>query len=89
MEWAYLIVGILAGYLFTILYEFCFDFIHKKTKKEPIVRLYGLHFHHSIYGILLIFVFIITSNLFILGFGLGIIIRHSQDEKKFTFIDKS
>ncbi len=84
-----LILGFMMGLIFTIFYVLGHDVIANKTKKKPIIRVKRFHFHHSLYGIALIFAsfFIIGPILF--GTGLGIIFKHTRDEKKFTFIDKS
>lgn len=89
MQFTYLLLGIIVGCIFTVFYEFCFKQVHKKVKKEPIVRFKGLHLHHSLYGLIFLALFVIFYNFFLLGMGFGIIIRHTQTEKKFTFIDKS
>ncbi len=89
MDLLSLLIGFLDGYFFIVLYEMGFNFIHKKSKKEPIVRFKGYHLHHSLYGLGLLFLFLIIPHSLILGSGLGIIVRHTHAEKKFTFIDKS
>ena len=78
-----LIAGLMIGVLFTIVYE---GFLHFCGK--PQVRIKGHHIHHSILGLILIVIFLYLAKPFILGSGLGVIIRHTYDEKKFTFIEK-
>lgn len=89
MDAYYFMLGLIAGYVFIFFYELCFNAIHKRKGKMPIVRFKGYHLHHSLYGVALLAIFVFMTNLFILGAGIGIIVRHTYAEKKLTFIDKS
>ena len=77
------LIGFIVGYLFIIAYE-NFD----SLLKDPTVRLKGRHIHHSIYGLILIIVFMFYRMPVLLGLAIGIILRHTQAEHKFTFISK-
>ena len=89
MNLSHLLIGVIAGYLFIIFYEMVFYYIRKKIRKKPVVRFEGYHLHHSLYGLACLFLYIIKPYPFLLGFGLGIIIRHTQVERKFIFVGKS
>ena len=80
-----LIVGILSGYF----YEFCCKFVERKLKKGTSLKIKGFYIHHSIYGVIIILIYLIIRMHFLLGLGLGIIIAHTFIEKKFVIIDKS
>jgi len=77
------LIGFIVGYLFIIAYE-NFD----KLLKDPLVRLKGRHIHHSIFGLILIIIFMFYRMPVLLGLAIGIILRHTQAEHKFTFISK-
>ena len=49
------LIGFIVGYLFIIAYE-NFD----KLLKDPLVRLKGRHIHHSIFGLILIIIFMLS-----------------------------
>jgi len=85
MVLAELILGLIFGILFTIIYEFLLKII----PSLPIVKLNGFHFHHSIYGVIFIVVYFFVKIPLLLGIGLGIILWHSWNEKKFVFINKT
>ncbi|PIY59941.1 hypothetical protein COY95_04395 [Candidatus Woesearchaeota archaeon CG_4_10_14_0_8_um_filter_47_5] len=84
---AMLISGLVSGYFLTVGYERLFDFLDKRMKREPIIRIKGIHLHHSMYGLAAIIGSFFAENLFLLALGLGIIVRHSQDEGTLVFID--
>lgn len=82
----YLLIGFLSGFSFAFLWE--------KTTLKIGQHAYqkGYHFHHSLFALpafLLIPFFWgdVEKILFIIGFGLGIIIQHSIKER-LTFITK-
>jgi uncharacterized membrane protein len=89
MVWEGLSIGLVVGYVSTFFYEKIYKFVDKKIKKDPMVWFKGYHFHHSLYGIVLITLFVIFTNFILLGSALGNVLRHTQDEKRLTFIDKS
>jgi len=83
-----LLIGLVIGCVATIIYEYIFDLIWYLTGKQPIISIFGWHLHHSLYGIFVIIIFfLLFINYIFLGIGLGVIIRHTQDEK-FVFIDR-
>ena len=82
------ILGLIIGYVFIIIYEQAYKILKNKIKRDPIVRFKNHHLHHSIYGLILIIIWILYPNFIILGAGIGIIIRHSFKERKIVFISK-
>lgn len=76
------------GYILTAIYETGVEFLKKKRGKYVIIRFKGYHLHHSLYGLILLIIWIIMSKPVILGASTGIIVRHTKKEKKLTFIDK-
>ena len=83
-----LLLGFLTGIVLTFFYEFAVDYVHKLFKKKRLAEPFGLIYHHSLFGILFILIYFFTFNYFILGFGIGIIVRHTWEEKRFVFIEK-
>jgi hypothetical protein len=86
---ALLLFGIVIGGIFGILYQAGYDVLSEKTNTEPIVTFNGYHFHHSMYGAILIPIGFITSNPIIIGAGVGIIIEHTILEEKYIFIEEN
>jgi hypothetical protein len=84
----YILFGIILGGIFGILYQGGYDILSEKTNSEPIVTFNGYHFHHSMYGAILIPIGFIISNPIIIGLGIGIIIEHTVLEEKYIFIEK-
>jgi hypothetical protein len=78
-----LLIGFIAGYLFIMAYE---NFV--TLLNNPKVVINERHIHHSIYGLLAIVFFIFTKEYLFLGLAIGIILRHTQAEHKFTIISK-
>ncbi|MBU0666538.1 MAG: hypothetical protein ABIC91_01275 [Nanoarchaeota archaeon] len=83
-----ILIGLLVGYVFTMILELNYNLILKRTKKHPVIVLKGYHIHHSIYGAIMLPLALILSAPILLGAGAGIITRHTQAEKKFKFIEK-
>lgn len=86
--WAYLTIGFLLGIVFSTFGENVYESYCKKIQKQPCFRLKGFHFHHSIYGLAPIGINLFTETFhpFWVGIGIGIILRHTFNERKFTFI---
>lgn len=85
-----LIFGLLIGYAYVIIHELGGRFLkwelHKKHSVT--VKIKGYHIHHSVIGVIFLALFIFFPNLIYLGIAIGIIIRHTQAEKRFVFIEK-
>lgn len=84
-----IITGFVVGYIFCYLYEKSCKRWWRRVGRVITLRIKGLHFHHSLYGLGLFILWFFVSSPMILGASLGIITRHTQDEKKLTFIDRS
>jgi len=85
-----LLIGLVAGIILTILIcEYTRKVIHRKTKRSMIMRIRDYHFHHSFPGLILVVVSLFIGKPLLFGMGMGVIIRHTRNEKRLTFIDKS
>lgn len=78
-------IGFLSGFIFGALWE-------RSTKKiSHLCHQGGYHFHHSLFGIFVLFFipFVVDINkiLFIICFGLGVITQHTIQDG-FVFITK-
>ena len=82
-----LLIGIILGVILTILIEITYKFTDKYIKKDPIIKFKRLHIHHSTLGLLLIPTLFIAYSTLLFGLSLGIIIRHTHNEK-FIFIER-
>lgn len=88
----YAILGYIGCYLFELILTHD-KLLNKKFWKHHI-PIFGYHIHHSVYGLIsiaiaAIYVFINPALVgFFLGFGWGIIIRHTVVERRFVFIEK-
>lgn len=85
--------GIAATWLFETILKTNQGFRRKYYKNHNIV--FGLHFHHSTYGIffsvvsmLLLLLGLVDLSLFFVGFAIGIIVVHTISERRFVFIEK-
>lgn len=91
------LISVVSGLSVTFLFETILKtnrrFRQKYYKNNNIV--FGLHFHHSIYGIFFVIISIllllinkIDLSLASVGFGIGIIIIHTISERRFVFIER-
>jgi hypothetical protein len=85
---AQIFAGLIIGYIFTLFYEQGYNFVHRNVKKDPMINIRGFHFHHSLYGIFSFIIATFLFNLFLFGFGAGIVWRHTYQDG-FRFIDKN
>jgi len=83
-----LIIGLFIGYIGIILYEGGWTSIKKVFGKEIIVRIKKWHVHHSMYGIALLTIWPFFMSPLIFGAGVGVILRHTQQDG-FKFIGKN
>jgi len=88
-----LISGLLATLLFETILKTNHRFRQKYYKNNNIV--FGLHFHHSIYGVfcivismLLFLISEINLSLIFIAFGIGIILMHTISERRFIFVER-
>ncbi len=65
------------------LYEFTAINLFHKTS----LIILGYRLHHSLYGVLFIVLSLINKNVFLLGFGIGIIVQHTVSDG-FRFLSK-
>ena len=89
--------GLVLGLLVTLLFEMILK-TNKKLRDRYYRRhevLLGYHVHHSTFGLVAFFIsiwlFLIGNNsgsLFVVWFGVGIIIVHTISDGRFVFIDK-
>lgn len=83
-----ILASLFSGILVTKIYEFLFNYVWPTTR----VHIFGLHFHHSNYSIILfILAFFIQSNIYkliIISFSIGILIQHTFSEKKLIFVER-
>lgn len=66
-------MSLLLGFLFAYGWEF---FCTKIIKQTSLIIL-GYRLHHSIYGLLFLGLGYINKNVFLAGFGIGIIVQHT------------
>jgi len=83
-----ILIGLILGYFLIIGYEKLIKLVNTKYKRNTILLIRNYHFHHSLYGILLLILFLFTKQVILFGLGIGIILRHTYNSKKFIFIDK-
>jgi len=90
-------IGLFLGIIATLLFELIL-----KTNKKLYHRYYqhhkimfGYHIHHSTYGLIAILISVvlfltneISSAIFYLALGIGIIIVHTISDGRFVFIEK-
>ena len=72
-----ILLGFISGFLIFILFDqICLhvEFLKKRFWNNP-VTIFGLHVHHSFYGLIIAFIGI-TQFPFLIGFGLGMIGEH-------------
>ncbi len=81
------ILSLFLGIIFAFVYEIITGIIGKKLFHQESIILLGYKLHHSLYGILSLFIFLFNKKIFYLGFGLGIILQHSITDS-FNFIQK-
>jgi len=84
MSVIYFLLGLVVGYFFAGFLMGCW-----RANRKMMFKVKGFHFHHSLIGLGLILVFLFTKDVFWLGGGIGIIVHHTQVERKFVFADKS
>lgn len=91
------IVGLLCGAVLTLIFEWVLQ-SNKHLKKhfwDNHKAIFGYHFHHSTYGLLLcvaalFFLFFDESlSYLLLGIGTGIISAHTYTDKRLVFVEKS
>lgn len=83
-----MILGFIAGYIAAYLYEKLMISVDRRIKKKSLVVL-GYKLHHSIYGLILIFLsLVIYPNLLLISIGVGIIIQHYFTGDGLVFITK-
>jgi hypothetical protein len=84
-----LLCGFIVGLIASGIFESIFLFI-------PILRInywdnpkliFGYHFHHSILGLIVIFIGIYKKLSFLIGFGIGIIFVHTITDGNFVFVN--
>lgn len=84
---------ILLGFISSFLIFYLFDQVclHIKYLKNRFwdnpVTLFGIHIHHSFYGLIIALIGIVQFP-FLIGFGLGMIIEHTITDKRLIFIEK-
>jgi len=74
-------IGIITGIFFDAIFGFLDNFRGIERK------FFGKRIHHSIYGLLLIFVGLFIYREFLIGLGFGIILSHTARLKKLLFIE--
>lgn len=78
-----LLLGLLLGLIITYLLQ------KRKFLKKNTLIISGYHIHHSVLGVLLILIgLILSTNYFLIGIGIGIIIAHTIANKELLFINK-
>lgn len=88
-------LGILYGISATLIFEWILK-TNKKLRNKYYKKhniFFGYHAHHSCYGIVsIIFGVLLRQNtevcLFLISFGIGIIIQHTLSARRFVFIEK-
>jgi hypothetical protein len=89
--------GVITGLIITYIFEFILK--HNRKLRDRYYRhheiLFGFHLHHSLYGLLAIFVSIylffsnnISPAIFVSSMGIGIIALHTITSKRFVFIER-
>lgn len=90
-EAAIFLFALFCGFLFSRFLYFIYE--SKEETMERLTTPKGYHLHHSMYGVTSLFIVPFTAShhifttIFLLGFGIGIIIEHTLEEG-FVFISK-
>ena len=77
------VLGVIAAFL----YESLAGIIGKNIFNKEALMIYGYKLHHSLYGVLFLVLAYVNRNVFLAGFGLGIITQHTLTDG-FRFIQK-
>lgn len=75
------------GVILAFIYESLAGIIGKNIFNKEVLVVYGYKLHHSLYGVLFVVLAYVHKNVFLAGFGLGIIAQHTLTDG-FRFIQK-
>lgn len=91
-----IVIGLLLGLILTLIFE-KISLSNKELKKlwDNPKTIKGFHIHHSVPGLIIflfgtyLFLINIEKGLFLIGFGIGIIIVHTITDGRFIFIERN
>ena len=82
-----LLISFVLGVISAYVYESLAGIIGKNIFNKEALVIYGYKLHHSLYGVLFLVLAYVNRNVFLAGFGLGIITQHTFTDG-FRFIQK-
>lgn len=81
------ITSFVLGVILAFIYESIARTVGKNIFNKETLVIYGYKLHHSLYGVLFLVLAYVNRNVFLAGFGLGIITQHTFTDG-FRFIQK-
>lgn len=82
-----LLISFMLGIICAYVYESLARIVGKNIFNKEALVIYGYKLHHSLYGVLFLVLAYVNRNVFLAGFGLGIIAQHTLTDG-FRFIQK-
>ena len=82
-----LLISFVLGIISAYVYESLAGIVGKNIYNREALVIYGYKLHHSLYGVLFLVLAYVNRNVFLAGFGLGIITQHTFTDG-FRFIQK-
>lgn len=73
--------------LFGIILAYAWEYFCTKVIKKTSLIIYGYRLHHSLYGLLFVFIGFLNQNILLFGMGVGILIQHTTTDG-FRFISR-
>jgi len=81
------IISFILGIISAFAYESLASLVGKNIFHKEALVINGYKLHHSLYGVLFLTLAYVNRNMFLAGFGLGIITQHTLTDG-FRFIQK-
>jgi hypothetical protein len=82
-----LLISFVLGIISAYVYESLAGIVGNNIFSKEALVIYGYKLHHSLYGVLFLVLAYVNRNVFLAGFGLGIITQHTFTDG-FRFIQK-
>ena len=82
-----LLISFVLGIISAYVYESLAGIVGNNIFNKEALVIYGYKLHHSLYGVLFLVLAYVNRNVFLAGFGFGIITQHTFTDG-FRFIQK-